>query len=224
MSKNIIQFQKGMSIADFMSKYGTESKCRKEVFNLRWPKGFICPECSNTTYCEIKARHVLQCHHCHNQTSVTSGTIFHSTKVSLVKWFFAMYFLTQSKNGISALELSRQLGISYNAAWRIKHKLMQIMLEQDNGKKLSGDIEIDDAYLGGENIGGKRGRGAEKKTPFVASVEENKDGNPIRIKFSKVIGFRKIELKRWSEHHLAYGSKVISDGLSCFFRSRRGRF
>jgi hypothetical protein len=81
-----------------------------------------------------------------------------------------MYLLTQCKNGVSAVELSRHIGVSYNAAWRIKHKLMQVMLERGETRRLHGRIEIDDSYLGAKRVSGKRGRGAGRKTPFIAAV------------------------------------------------------
>lgn len=90
-----------------------------------------------------------------SQTTLTSGTIFHSTKLPLTVWFLAMYFLTQTKNNIAALELKRLLGVSYPAAWRIKHKLMQVMSEREADRKLDGRVEVDDAYLGGEHRGGR---------------------------------------------------------------------
>lgn len=216
MAKNKIQFQRGLSLYDFMDRYATESKCREILFRFRWPYGFTCPLCGNNTYCEIKARKVFQCYRCHHQTSVTAGTIFHSSHLSLTKWFLAMYLLTQSKNGISALELSRQIGASYNASWRVKHKLMQVMLERGSTKKLSGRIEIDDSYLGAKRVSGKRGRGAAGKTPFIAAVETDDDNKPLRIKLSKVKGFRLAEVTRWSKHHLESGTQVVSDGLNCF--------
>lgn len=216
MKKNRIQFQKGMSIGDLMSKYGTDNKCQAEIFKLRWPNGFICPHCNNTTYCELKRHSLLQCNRCHTQTSVTSGTIFHSTKVPLNKWFLSMFLLTQSKNGISALELKRHLGVSYNTAWSIKHKLMQVMLERNNDKQLFGNIKIDDAYIGGEFTGGKRGRGSENKTPFITALEEDAENHPIRVKLDKIEAFKKADVEDWSRHHLKAGSTVVSDGLRCF--------
>ena len=74
---------------------------------------------------------------------MTSGTIFEYTKLPLTTWFLGMYLLTQSKSGASALSLKRQLDISYNAAWRLKHKLMQVMKERDDSKPLSGNTQID---------------------------------------------------------------------------------
>ena len=87
--------------------------------------------------------------------------------------------------------------MSQNTAWKIQHKLMQVMLERDNEKQFSGRIEMDDSYLGGERHGGKRGRGAPGKTPFVAAVETTESGDAIRVKFSQVAGFRKTEIEGW---------------------------
>jgi len=127
-----------------------------------------------------------------------------------------MFLLTQNKNGISALELSRQIAVSYNAAWRVKHKLMQVMLERDRDKPISGRFEIDDSYLGAKRVRGKRGRGAGKKIPFIAAVETTEDKKPLRIKLSEVIRFSKDEVKHWSLHNLTPGSNVVSDGFACF--------
>ena len=124
--------------------------------------------------------------------------------------------MTQNKKGISAMKLHRDLGISYNAAWRMKHKLMQVMMERENDKKLSGFIELDDAYLGGERTGCKRGRGAAGKMPFVAAVETTNERSPVRVKLSVVKGFRSSEITSWSRQHLSQGRTVISDGLPCF--------
>lgn len=216
MAKNKVQFQKGMSFDNLIEQYGTENKCRDQLFKLRWPSGFECPFCGNKTYCEIHARKVFQCNRCHHQASVTAGTIFHSTHMPLTKWFLAMFLITQSKNGISVLELCRQIGVSYNAAWRVKHKIMQVMLERDSSKPISGRIEIDDSYLGAKRVSGKRGRGAGRKTPFVAAVETTEDKKPLRIKLSKIKGFSQEEIGRWSMHHLTSGCMVVSDGYSCF--------
>lgn len=216
MAKNAVQFRKGLSLQVFLEMYGTTHKCSEALFKLRWPVGFVCPECGHKEYCMHKKSGSCQCNRCHRQTSLTAGTIFHSTKLPLTKWFLGMYFMTQNKNGISALELSRHLGISYNAAWRMKHKLMQVMLERDSSKKLKGHIEMDDAYLGGNRPGQKRGRGTPGKTAFVAAVEKSKDNEPVRIKLTKVKSFSMTELERWSRHHLTPGSVVVSDGLYCF--------
>ncbi len=216
MARNQVQFQKGLSLPRFLKQYGTEMQCHSALFHWRWPSGFVCPDCGHTGHCEISGRSVYQCHRCHRQTSVTSGTIFEYTKLPLTTWFLGIYLLTQPKNGISALELKRQLGIGYNAAWRLKHKLLQVMKERDDSKPLSGAIQVDDAYWGGEHNGGKRGRGAEGKTPFIAAVQTNEDGQPIAMRFTGLKGFRKTEIAQWAKRHLTASSLVVSDGLRCF--------
>jgi transposase-like protein len=215
MAKNQVQFQKGLSLPDFLEQYGSEARCREALFQWRWPSGFRCPEVGHTGCCQIAARQLFQCHRCHHQTSVTAGTIFEGSKLALRTWFLGMYLLTQSKNGVSALELKCQLGISYNAAWRLKHKLMQAMKEQDDRRPLAGAVQLDDAYWGGERRGGKRGRGAPNKAPFLAAVATDVDGHPIAIRLSALNGFRSAEIRRWADNHLAGGHLVVSDGLSC---------
>ena len=131
MCKNAIQFQYGLSLLDFLKEYGSEEQCQNALFEWRWPNGFECPNCGHKHYCILSKRHLYQCNHCIRQTSLINNTIFESTKLPLMIWFLAMYLLTQNKTGISALNLHRQLGISYNAAWRMKQKLMPVMLERD---------------------------------------------------------------------------------------------
>ncbi|MCU7858960.1 MAG: IS1595 family transposase [Candidatus Thiodiazotropha sp. (ex Lucinoma kastoroae)] len=216
MSKNQVQFQKGISLTTFLKEYGTEEQCHSALYQWRWPNGFVCPECGHTECCEITSRQLSQCSRCHRQTSVISGTIFEATKLPLTTWFLGIYLLTQTKSGVSALGLRRQLGITYNAAWRMKHKLMQVMKERDESQPVKGIIQIDDAYWGGEHRGGKRGRGAPGKSPFVAAVATNEEGHPIAMRLTKVKGFRKEEIARWARNHLQPPCMVVSDGLHCF--------
>jgi hypothetical protein len=121
-----------------------------------------------------------QCDACDKQTSLISCTIFEATELPLSRWFLAMQLLTQSKNNVSALELMRQLGVNYRSAWLIKHKVMEAMQQSERGRELDGRIEVDDAYFGGEFSGGKTGRGSDNKIPFVAAVQTNEQGHPLR--------------------------------------------
>src|SRR3954462_9592585 len=179
MAKNIVQFQKGLSEAAFRLQYGTEEQCRAALFSWRWPRGFVCPKCAGTHSIVLRTRPIQQCSTCRHQVSLIAGTIFHATKLPLTTWFAAIYHLTQGKNGLSSLELARRLGVSHYTAWTLQHKLMQGMLERDQDKPLTGErIEVDDAYIGGERSGGKRGRGSAGKTPFVAAVETTAEGKP----------------------------------------------
>ena len=134
MAKNQVQFQKGFSLPDFFREYGTDDQCEKALFAWRWPTGFVCPNCHSIRHCKLKCRQLYQCQACRRQTSVTSGTIFDSSKLPLTQWFLAMHLLTQSKNGLSALALKRDIGVSCNTAWSMKHKIMQAMKERDDSR------------------------------------------------------------------------------------------
>ncbi len=215
MSQNKVQFQKGFSLPHFIDKYGCETKCLQAIEKTKWPFGFICEKCGHDKYSYIKTRKYYQCKKCQYQTSLIRGTLFHSTNLPLTKWFLAIYFITQCKNSISALELMRNIGVSYNTAWSIKQKIAQVMTDQESKTMLSGIIEIDDAYLGGKRKG-KRGRGADGKLPFLAAVETDLNNKPMKMVLSVVDGFNNKSLEYWSKTHLQSGSFVISDGLACF--------
>lgn len=219
MAISRIQFQKGLSLSEFLDNYGDESQCEYALEKARWPNGFICPKCNGKNYTTFRRGEakVFQCICCCTQTTLTSGTIFHSTKLPLAKWFQAMFFITQAKNNISALELKRKVGIGYKTAWRVKHKLMQVMYEREQTTKLSGRVEADDAYLGGENPGGKAGRGSENKTPFIAAVQTDQQRRPLYIMFHQVKTFDGNEVKDWAKRFLVpHVTTVVTDGLACF--------
>jgi len=218
MAKNMVQFQRGMSEDEFEVQFGTEDKCWAHLVQWRWPKGFICPICGGSKYSllVVGRLRLFQCSQCRTQTSVTAGTIFASTKLPLKKWFRAISHLTQSKGGISSVELARRLGVTQNTAWKMSHKLMQVMLERERQQLLAGRVEMDDAYLGGKRRGGKRGRGAPGKKPFIAAVETTERGQPHRMKLCRVKGFRRDEVKRASKKILRSGALVVTDRLACF--------
>ena len=216
MPKNRVQFQQGQSLRVFLERYGTDQQCEQALFRARWPHGFRCPACNYHKHCQLRQRKVLQCIRCKQQISLTAGTLFENTKLRLSTWYLAMYLLTQSKNGISAMDLKRQLGVSYNTAWMLKHKLMQAMREREDSQPLRGIVELDDAYLGGETSGGKRGRGAAGKTAFLAAAQVSAEGRPERLRLSPVGGFRRRAVEVWAQRQLQPGTMVRSDGLRCF--------
>ena len=217
MGINKVQFQKGLSMAEFMENYGTEAKCHAALVASRWPAGFVCPKCSATHHStfERKGQHYWQCSMCRAQTTAIGGTIFHATKLPLTRWFLGMHLLSQSKNSISALGLKRHLGVRYKTAWLLKHKPMQVMTVREESRQLDGRIEIDDAYLGGELPGGKSGRGSENKVPFIAAVQTTETGHPLFVCLTK-LEFTKDAIAQWAKQSLCASANVISDGLWCF--------
>ena len=220
MKINQIQFQAGMSLNQFLAKYGTTQQCEAALEKIRWSQGFRCPKCSSKEYYSYRRQSgvkIFQCRNCRSQTTLTEGTIFHSTKLSLTLWFQAMYFFSQNKTNISILELKRLIGVSYPTAWRMKHKLMQVMYERESTTRLSGRVEVDDAYLGGEYPGGKAGRGSENKVPFIAAIQTSKQNRPLYAVFSQVKAFTGEEITAWANRSLvSSATTVVSDGLWCF--------
>ena len=164
MARNKVQFQKGLSMAEFNRRYGTEQHCHDALVAMRWPDGFVCPKCAGRRYSFCAPKRQFQCTSCRRQTSVRAGTIFHKSRTPLTKWFLAMHLMTAAKNDISSLELARQLDVKWDTAWLIKQKLMEVMLQRNSIYKLSGDVQVDDAYQGGEKAG-KRGRHVEDMPP-----------------------------------------------------------
>ena len=218
MSMNRVQFQSGLSMPEFLKQFGTEAQCAAELEQARWPQGFVCPCCTHTGHSVFKSRShkTFQCQACRRQTSLTAGTLFQSTKLPLTVWFLAIYLISQAKTSLSALALMRYLGVSYPTAWLIQHKLMETMSERETNYTLSGSIQVDDAYLGGELTGGKAGRGSENKVPFVAALSLDEEGHPLRIKLTPVSGFTNKAIADWAKTNLTPNCTVLSDGLACF--------
>lgn len=218
MTFNRIQFQHGMSIPEFLRSFGTEAQCAEAVKAARWPDGFRCSRCSSADHYVVShgARKLFQCNVCRHQTSLTAGSLMEHTKLPLTTWFLAIYLISQAKTGLSSLALMRQLGVSYPTAWLLQQKINRAMAEQDRTHLLSGEVQIDDAYLGGERRGGKAGRGSENKVPFVAAVSVNEAGHPLHVKLNVVSGFTTQALSKWAKANLLPGTVVSSDGLGCF--------
>jgi len=114
------------------------------------------------------------------------------------------------------MELMRMIGVNYRTVWRVKQKLMHVMHAREKSTRLSVRVEVDDAYLGGENPGGKAGRGSENKMPFIVAVQTNVQGYPKYVIFSPVKTFSYEEIEAWGNRSLVPETTVVSDGLFCF--------
>ena len=217
MRMNRVQFQPGLSMFEFQERYGTEEKCEAALAAARWPEGFRCPRCQGcAAYSFRRGRQPYrQCAGCDYQCSVIAGTIFESTKLPLTRWFMAFQLLSQAKNNVAALELMRQLGVSYPSAWLMKHKIMEAMRIREDERRLDGRVELDDAYLGGECSGGKTGRGSENKVPFVVAVQTTNGGEPHRVCMAQ-LPFRRTALAEFAAKHRLLPLTLVSDGLDCF--------
>ena len=217
MAQNKVQYQRGLSMPEFFAGYGSPEQCEALVRSWRWPAGFVCPRCEGSWHSEFRrqGRLYFQCSACRYQCSLVSGTVLESSKLPLPTWFLAMHLMTQTKTGVSALELKRHLGVSFPTAWLLKHKIMEVMLLREESRQLTGRVEIDDAYLGGEVQGGKAGRGSPNKVPFVAAVQTTESGQPVLMCLSQR-PFTKESIQAFAQKSLAAPATLVSDGLGCF--------
>ena len=217
MAMNQVQFQQGLSMQEFVERYGSEDKCEQAVIESRWPQGFECPRCGSGRSLSFRRNELLywECGQCKHQCSLISDTVFESTKLKLTRWFWAMHLMTRTKNGSSALELKRDLGVCYKTAQLLKHKLMEVMRLREEPRQLTGRVELDDAYLGGERSGGKSGRGSENKVPFVAAVQTTESGQAVLCCLAQ-IPFTAHAVKNFANKSLGLPATVVSDGLGCF--------
>lgn len=202
-----------------MQRFGTEEQCATALEAARRPDGFHCPQCDDATRHSVlkcSSRKTFQCSHYRHQTSSIAGTLFQGMRLPLTLWFLAIYLISQVKNGLSALALSRQLGVSYPTAWRIHHKLMPSMLEREALYTLQGSVQADDAYLGGKRSDGKSGRGSENKVPFVAAISVDQQGHPIYARLTAIKGFTGPAIENWARTTLDTECQILTDGLPCF--------
>lgn len=168
---------KEIDLIGFQKIFKTEKQCEKRLFRIRWPGGFKCPKCGDTSCFNLPRRKLFQCKGCNYQVSLTAGTIMHRTRTPLLKWFWAIYLVSTDKRGLSALTLSKRLNISYWVAWTMLQKIRKAMSDRDSHYKLQGIIEMDDSFFGGKKPGDKRGRGSSKSTVLIeASTDEGTVG------------------------------------------------
>ncbi|WP_226838440.1 transposase, partial [Acidithiobacillus caldus] len=121
-----------MNLLQWQARFGTEEAYLAALKQKRWPEGFRCPKCGHDHGCWIAGRKLFQCGHCRHQTSVTAGTIFHSSNVPLVQWFLAVYLMASDKSGLSALRLSQQIGVSWITAHRMLRRMRRAMGDRDS--------------------------------------------------------------------------------------------
>ncbi len=190
--------------------FRTEAQCRAYIWRLCWPNGFVCERCGVAGEPWVTARGVFRCKACDGSTSLTAGTVFQDTRKPLRTWFLAMWFITSQKNGMSALGLQRVLGLgSYETAWTWLHKPRRAMVRPGRDR-LTGEIEVDETYVGGPEEG-KRGREIEKKSIVVVAAEKN--GRAIgRIRLKRIKDASAESLLEFIREAVEPGATIHTDG------------
>ena len=197
------------TILEFEKQFSSEAKCREYLCQIKWPNGFICPHCHGQEFWETK-RGQFRCNQCDFQASVTAGTIFQDSKISLRIWFRAIWHIVSQKQGISAKGLQRVLGLTrYETAWILLHKLRKAMVRPGRDR-LIGPVQVDETYIGGPRPG-KRGRGAENKTLVFVAVEA-KGKQPGRIRLHVIKDASGDSLIPSIKETIELGSEIHTDG------------
>jgi transposase-like protein len=172
------------SLFEFMQKFPDEQSCVNFLEMARFPDGNIKSPFGEKGALKIKTRPGLyKCRETGKNFSVRQGTIFEESRLPLHKWFFAIFLLHSLKKGISSVQIAKTIGVTQKTAWFMLHRVRYAVEHQDFMRPLDGIVEIDEHYSGGSKKGGKRGRGAEKKSPILGMVE--RDGGEIRVEAVK---------------------------------------
>jgi len=201
-----------VSLLDWQKRFGTEKACANALAEFRWPQGFFCPKCGHDDYYYITSRKVYQCSKCRHHTSVTAGTLFHSTNLPLVKWFWAIYLVASDKGGMSALRLTKHIGVSWPTAHKMLRKIRTAMAHRDSIYRLFHQlVELDDTYVGGKKPG-KRGRGAGGKKAVLVAVE-NKGKGAGFVAMKAVDSVSGEEIQKFLKHNLGEQINVRTDAL-----------
>ena len=198
---------------EFLAQFPDNNACCHYLIDTRWPEGYNCSQCQSRKYW-LTAKHKIHCSDCEKEFSITSGTIFQESKKPLLLWFHIMWWVVAQKTGASAYNLKDFMGFgSYETAWLWLHKLRRAMIREGR-EKLTGIVEVDETYIGGEEIGtGKQGRGAEDKRLVVVAAECI--GKRIgRVRFKIIPDASKENLLSFIKDNVEDGSTVNTDGWS----------
>ena len=198
----MVSYPKDM--ADLMTRFFTEEACRTHIEKLRWPDGYTCVKCGNQKRWKTK-RGLSMCSSCQYQQSPLAGTIFQDSRIPLRIWFQAIWWFTSQKNGASAQTLQRVLGMSgHEPAWLMLHQL-RVAMGRPSRNRLAGQVEVDEAYLGGE--GNKQ---------LVGVAVEIKDQGSGRMRRQTLKGRTSADVKNFVQQHVEPGSTIIPDGLTSY--------
>jgi transposase-like protein len=222
-------------LLEFAARFGTEERCIEHLSGLRWPGGYSCAACGGREAWRLKRRvRIYECRRCGHQESVTAGTIFHRTRTGLTKWFLAAYLMGRDKRGVSAKFLQRELGVAYQTAWTIAHKLRHGLSEAP-ARPVGGFLEADETYIGGRGDPTSPGRSLENpdKSLVAAVVEKvaaprnkaGKHGHAVARQHGFYAGSIRVavlpaangdELGSFLRTHVAAGSHLLTDGFKAY--------
>jgi len=199
------------TLLELEERFSTEETCRAYLWQLRWPDGFKCPRCGHCRAWPIGRSDLWECGGCHHQTSLAEGTVFQGTRKPMVLWIRTMWWVTSQKHGASALALQRLLGLgSYQTAWAWLHKLRRAMVRPGRDR-LNGTVEVDETYVGGEEVG-VHGRQIYRKAIVAIAVEIKEPRGFGRIRMRRVPNVAGESLTPFVCESVERGAELHTDG------------
>lgn len=193
-----------MKLIDFLEHFPDEEHCKEAFKSYRLKQGVVCRKCGGTSHYWKQYREQWECKNCRHRTTLKSGTVMHGSKLSFQYWFIAMHLLTSTKKSFSAKEIQRQLGHKrYEPIWLMVHKLRCVMGLKDDEYQLKDEIELDEGFFETVSITRdnseplKRGRGSQRQTTVLVSVESKEAGddyNPKKHGKKKKVGYLKMKV------------------------------
>jgi len=217
------------SLVEMLKVFPDEQACIDHLTSIRWRNGEFCPHCGGSVIYHFKDHRSHKCAACRQRFSIKVGTIFEDSKISLQKWFMAIYLITSHKKGISSIQLSKDIAVTQKTAWFMMHRLREASNTKSFLMPLKNEVEVDETYIGGKErnkhvskrVGGTQGRNTTSKTAAVALVER---GGEIRT--FKVEDVTTRTLNHLIANNVALGSKLFTDdfkaytGLAPFYTHR----
>ncbi len=211
------------SMGEFTAWFSTDADCRDYLEWLRWPQGFVCPGCAHAGGWRL-ADGRLMCAACGARTSPTAGTIFDRTRTPLTVWFTACWLLATQKDGISALSLQRALEIgSYQTAWAMLHRVRSVLVRPGR-ERLQGRVEVDETYMGGEELGLRGGREKGKKSLVGVAVERIEPRGFGRCRMALLTDASADSLRGFLVDHVQEGTTVVTDGWQPYRPATKGLY
>jgi len=205
------------NLIEFEERFATEASCLAYVRSKKWPDGFRCSKCGGRESWPVPGRRVDECRGCGHQESVTAGTMFHLTHKPLRLWFRAITLWVVSKRGLSAKELSRQLGIHYETAWTWCHKLRACVAAAFGQEPLVGVIEVDESYIGGSDDRAHKGRSlAGRKALVAGAVEVLPSGSMGRVRLEHLSAADADNLEDFAVRNIEQHAVARTDGLASY--------
>lgn len=200
-----------LTVREYFKRFPDDEACLTHIMTVRFGLRHSCRACGQeATFHRLENRRAYSCSRCGDHVYPTAGTVFEDTRTPLQLWFYAIYLFVVTRHGVSGKELQRQLGVTYKTAWRMGHKIRELIANTKDFDLLSGHVEADEAYVGGRRPG-KRGRGAEGKTVVVGMKER---GGSIEAQV--IPNVKKSTLRKVVNERVEKGSVVSTDELASY--------